>query len=33
VGTELVDVYVPPQTVPSTMEQFDAPEGGWPHVP
>ncbi len=26
-------VTTPPQTVPSTIEQLAAPEGGWPHVP
>jgi len=26
-------VTTPPQTVPSTIEQLEAPEGGWPHVP
>jgi hypothetical protein len=33
VGTALPAVNTPPQTVPSTIEQFDAPVDGCPHVP
>jgi hypothetical protein len=32
-GAPLPALKSPPQTVPSTIEQFEAPEGGWLHVP